>query len=452
MRQQLAEKMQQKSIKSLSSRGFALADLLVGAALTTAVVAVAGFGVSSMIGSSNASNARSQSRVEMNRSLDFITAEIKKSKGLIPDVNATTLTPALTIPSRFATTKSSIIDGTATNVLMIDINTPATGTSRPPVIYFVGTPKSGLWKGPRVLYRWGPKFNASGGYDNADAPTGWTSEALVDNIAASTATAPTCTSGTMNGDSGFYTCVDSAGKSAQILQNGKINKLVGSAETYRLSMNTGTRQTTVVQPTPTIAAGAASASIAPPFTIVNGGVDVPKASSITVQTIAGKGYPDETSLRVAVKPIGTTFTDAILGAGTLQADARYATSKTYSIPAGSTISMAGCSNGTGSMTGSFKDYPSSATYKIEYCPTSTNSSHQGTTVHTLKNGDTIPTVAGASGQDSLATILTKAGMASTSGKVVANSNQIIYLFELATTQKTHEYYDLQDIVVKVTFN
>jgi hypothetical protein len=471
MRQNLAN-------KKSCNKGFALADLLVGAALTTSVIAVAGYGLTSMMGASSASNARTENRVEMNRSLDFIASEMRESTGVIKNVSDPKLsdgTTSLPIHSNFASSYSSLVDGGITKVLMVNINTTPTGTSRSPVIYFVAKPANGLWKGPRVLYRWGPKFNSSGGYDNPDTPSAWVSEAVVDNVADNTGATPSCTGGaTMNGDPGFYSCVDSAGKNAKIFQKGKVNKLIGSTETYQVSMNTGSRQTIVTQPPVTIASGAT----APIFNIVNGGVDVLQSSSVTVQTIAppaggGNGYPVATSIRVAVQPKGTVFTKAILQAGTFQGDARFATSKTYSVPAGNTISIAACSNNNNTstnMNGLFQDYDV-APNEIQYCPISTNTNDQGNlssyanyansggtgkTVFTLKNGDEIPSVKPASGQSSAAAFLSAyadpADANSTVKHLKLASNQVIYLFEFATLNKTNQYHDLQDTVVLVTFN
>jgi prepilin-type N-terminal cleavage/methylation domain-containing protein len=451
MRPQLLKMMQLRSTKNLSDRGFTLAELLIGAALASIVVAVAGYGVYSMIGSSNASNARSQSRVEMNRSLDFITAEIKKSKGLVKDVSA----PApLSIPSNFATSYASIVNGAVTNVLMVDINT-GSNTTRPPVIYFVATPKSGLWQGPRVLYRWGPKFNATGGYDNPDTPSAWTSEALVDNIntntnpiSGSTATAPSCASGTRNGDFGFYTCVDAAGKSAQIFQNGKINTLIGSAETYRLSMNTGSRQTTVIQSSPSIAGGATTAPLPSCWTLNGGTVTTCAALTISVRYLGGDIVCGDPSFPIP------TFGEVTLKTGNSSAVSTPLTmtkgaDTTFSnVAANSTMTVSGYARGN-SGSGDCKD-DTNGPY---------GSSSDTAQVRSLKNGDSVPTTKGYLGQASIDDYLTSASVNPATGRPIVNTttkkidlaaNQVIYLFEFGVTDQTSDAFDLQDMVVLAT--
>jgi hypothetical protein len=466
MKKYLASKVVGRTTKKSSNRGASLPEVLVGAALITTMVAAAGYGLSNMVTASTASNARSDKRAEQNRSLDFVAAEIRESSRLV--INAQTAANPSS-PSGVTPTYAFSPSGSgAIKVLMVNVPTAPV-----PVVYYVAAPPAGSWKGPRVLYRWGPSFDAAtGNYSNATTPATWTNEVLIDNIPTASAATSTigggtgadrnCISttakpnngGTYSGDSGFNACVDDAGRTAVIYQDGQIAKVLGAAENSTASTNTGSRRLSASGPAArTLPAGAISSSLAPScpssatFSIVNGGICVPNNQNITVQII-GNGYPVATSLRVAVQPTGTAFTDTILGAGTLHTNT---TAKTYSIPAGSTISMAGCSNGNGSITGPWKDYANTG-YRIQYCPTSTNSSHQGNTVYTLKNGDTIPTVPGAGNQASLAQILINAGMSSASGKVVAQPNQVIYLFEVATEQKTHVNHDLQDIVVKVTFN
>jgi hypothetical protein len=482
MKKYLASKVVGRTTKKSSNRGSSLPEVLVGAALITTMVAAAGYGLSSMVAANTASNARSDKRAEQNRSLDFVATEIRESTSLEKDAqNAANPSSPSGVTPAYAFSPSG---SGAVKVLMVNVpNAPV------PVVYYVAAPPAGSWKGPRVLYRWGPSFNAAtGNYSNATTPNTWTNEVLIDNVpnasAASSILGGTpgpdrnCTSttakpnngGTYSGDSGFNACVDDAGRTAVIYQDGQIAKVLGTYENSTASTNTGSRSLSASGPTArALPAGAISANLAttPPFTIVNGGVEVSKASTIIVQTLDGKGYPVATSLRVAVKPIGTAFTDTILGAGTLQTDARNATSQTYNVPAGSTISMAGCSNANGKMSGPWQDYlyyagestsgPSRDQYKIQFCPTSTNPSHQGHTVFTLKNGDAIYGMAGAgagtsSAQSSLLQILTAAGMSSSNGTLVAKPNEIVYLFELATQMDPHQNHDLQDIVVKVTFN
>ncbi|NJK30645.1 MAG: prepilin-type N-terminal cleavage/methylation domain-containing protein, partial [Acaryochloris sp. SU_5_25] len=53
-------------------KGFTLPELLVAAAISLGVVALGGFGLVSILTSSQAANAQNERRTELNRSLDFI--------------------------------------------------------------------------------------------------------------------------------------------------------------------------------------------------------------------------------------------------------------------------------------------------------------------------------------------------------------------------------------------
>jgi hypothetical protein len=459
MRQLLAKKMQAKAIKKLSNRGFALVDLLVGAALTTTVVAAAGYGLSSMIGASNASNARTEGRVEMNRSLDFISSELRESSSIIKDVDASTTV----VPSAFEASYSGrgiVIDTTVKKVLMI--NTTATGNT--PIIYFVAKPVSGLWKGPRVLYRWGPKYNSNGNYDNAGTPADWVSEALVDKIQDGGGATPTCAGGgTLNGDSGFYSCVDAAGKTAQIFQKGKITKVLGASETFSMSMNTGTRKTTATIAPSTIATGATAFAVGTPspspssspspstppststFNLTSGGVTVSQDSTMTVKTLNAQ-YPwqvygtiyfptGQAKISGTTTTVGSSGTPLLVNykSGTVNFDTSANNTKTFDVTKNTTLSIKGCSN-TGSVG----------------CATSTTAADQGLTVYTLKNGDPSPVVAGWGSQASAKTVLQDAGLLDASNNIVLPSNQVIYLYELYTKNRSNSAYDLQDILVLAT--
>jgi hypothetical protein len=470
MRKYLAKKMIEKSTKNASIRGVSLTEVLFATALTGVVIAAAGYGVSSLVTSSNAASARSDRRAEQNRSLDFMSSEIRESTGIVKDAQSAGAPSGGTGSTAFTFTPS----GTgATKVLMV--NTAATGAT--PIVYYTATPATGSWKGPRVVYRWGPTFDNRGNYTNASTPNTWTHEVLIDNIAAAsgattsvlgggTGTGRVCTSttdnssngGTYNGDSGFNACVDAAGRTAVIRQDGQVAK-IGAAENYIASTNTGARRIIVQSPTSSpFPDGALTCPLTSIFCLDGGAVVVPTAKTITVTTLPGDGYPEATSVRVAKGTNVAAFTSSYFTANSslmsIPKNTTTTQSMTVNVAAGETIAIAGCSNGTGSMTGSFY------TSNINYCPIST--ANQGNTVFTFKQGDVVPNIAGAYSagvqQPSLREIIT-------GSKSIANvpeynavtkkglkSNELYYVYEIYTTDASSTYRDLQDIVVKVTFN
>jgi hypothetical protein len=444
MRTNLVRRALGKSAKRVSNSGFALMDLMIGAALTTVVVAAAGYGVTSMISSSTASNSRTAIRTELSRSNDFITAEIQKGSGLV--------TGSLSSPAGFTTASYSgkIKTGTTpTNVLAINPQ----GISNP-IVYFVATPATGTAKGPRALYRWGPAFNDNGTYSTTDP---WVSELVVDQIQGATApygwTAPSC-SGTLSGDYGFGACVDSLGKSAKIYQNGNISKVLGGSENYGTSTNVSSRKTTVA----TLPASFANGATVSTWTLNNGTVTTTSPLTMSVRYLGGAFvcgnalYPIPRSVSVTVTTGSkSTSTDVTM---TPNADTSLGI-----VAANSTMTIAGSAKG---------DKGSSSCNGSTYGPIlSTNT----TKVKSLKNGDALPQIGGFLGQPSIDDYLTSASTNPVTSRPIVKSlstttvgsktlttgtidlapNQVIYLYELGGGNPGDASFDLQDIVVLATF-
>ena len=438
MKTNLIKRALDKSAKRFSNSGFALMELMIGAALTTAVVAAAGYGVASMISTSTASNSRTAVRTQLSRSNDFIAAEIQKGGGLVTgDLSSVA-------PTGFDTSYTSKIQGTTIKkVLAI---TPQGGSS--PIVYFVATPATGTAKGPRALYRWGPGFNSDGTYSST-AP--WVSEIVVDQIQAASAptgwTAPSC-SGTLSGDYGFGACVDSLGKSAKIYQNGNINKVLGGSENYGTSTNVSSRKTTVVASNASFASGATTVVA---WTLNNGTVTVNSPLTMSVRYLGGDivcgnvAYPIPTYGSVITK---TGSANAVTNALNMTQNA----DTTFSnVAAKTTMTVSGYAkgnSGSGSCNGT--------TY------TTYNSSSNSANVKSLKSGDPVPTTPGFLGQTSIDGYLTAASTNPVTNRPIVKvsgstrtidlaPNQVIYLFELGNGNPGETAFDLQDMVVLATF-
>jgi hypothetical protein len=437
IRKYIAKTVGNKASK-IPDRGFSTTELLLGVAITTVAVAVAGYGVSNMIGTSTASNARSDRRAELSRSLDFISAEIRESTGIEKNT-ATAATPA----------SFSALGSGAKKVLMI--NTAATGST--PIIYYVATPAAGNWKGPRVVYRWGPAFDANGNYTNAGTPASWVSDVLIDNISnvdpasvAIGAAAPTCSNGgTYNGDSAFHACVDAAGRTAQIFQDGQVAKVLEDSENYRASTNTGARRTTVASPPTRLLPNGAIAL--PAWTLDNGEVKTTQPLNITMRYLGGSivcgnpSYPIPTFGSITLKtgnanPI-TTNLNMSPGADTPFPSVAANTTVTVSGKAVGNSGSGGCNGDT------YGPYRSTDT----------------TQTRALKNGDDVPQTKGYLGQASIDAYLTSAATNPATGRPIVNTvthkidlapNQVIYLFELGVTDTASDAFDIQDMVVLAT--
>jgi hypothetical protein len=442
MRINLTKRLQGKAAKRCSNSGFTLMDLMVGATLTTAVISAAGYGVASMVSTSTASNSRSERRAELSRSNDFIATEIREGSGIVKDVSVAAALPTASATA-FANSYNGKVDATTVRKVLMVKTTDTT-----PIVYFVAKPTTGSWKGPRAIYRWGPAFNTNGTYSNVGTPSAWVSEAVVDQIQDASGTAPTCSSGTVNGDSGFYTCVDSLGKSAQIFQNGKISKVLGASENYNVSTNAGSRKTTVATTTASFASGATAIAS---WTLNNGVVTVNSSLNMSVRYLGGDivcgnvAYPIPTYGSVITKTGSANAVTKNLtmtqGVDTTISNVAANTTMTVSGKAVGGSGSGGCNGNT-------------------YGPYS--SSSNTTNVKSLKSGDPVPTTSGFLGQTSIDGYLTSASTNPVTNRPIVKvsgstrtidlaPNQVIYLFELGGGNPGDSSFDLQDMVVLATF-
>ena len=177
-----------KKNKLNTNSGFTLTELLVGLFMSIFVIGALGFGLMQVLQVSQTEGSKTAARNETGRALDFISDEMRRAQAIEVDMSSSylattnntlttlideTVAPDFTLPT----------GGTVSLVLKIP------GVSQR-VIYFVAPPQTNSpWKGPLVIYRWGPELTANGSYvtDSTKAgrvnnPFGWTKEALIDKI------------------------------------------------------------------------------------------------------------------------------------------------------------------------------------------------------------------------------------------------------------------------------
>ncbi|MGL5794919.1 MAG: PulJ/GspJ family protein, partial [Waterburya sp.] len=213
------------------SAGFTLIELLVAAIITSIIVSIAGWGLVTLMSSKKVADTQTAMQGETNRAADFINDEIRKAKfinktdtiALLDDTDPDFARPgAGTTGNDFDPTGKSI-------VLALQISDAGdTNADDEMVIYYVKN-NDNNWRGPKVIYRWGPAFDTNGNYSVTTNNLAYTDEPLIDSISD---TVGTCTSGTLKGDTGFYTCLGGqqgtgAGAyytSAQIYVNGLFKK------------------------------------------------------------------------------------------------------------------------------------------------------------------------------------------------------------------------------------
>jgi hypothetical protein len=482
-----------------SDSGFTMTDMLVASVITSVVVASGGVGVASMMDASTTSNAKSERRVEINHSLDFISSEIKVASQI--DENGHSKTDA-EISSNFTPSSEQVDTTTVSKALVLTL--PGLDT---PVVYYSAQPVSGKWSGPRVVYRWGPALNSDGTYEASDSST-WKHEALIDKIDNSGAT-PACGSGwTANGSSGFYACVDPNGKVAQINQIGQIKKLMGQTEAYGMSLQAGTKGTTVDAMRSNITGGASVAALPSPsgtsssdpssndpsndpsddpsddpndpsdppppppeaFTSSGGVTTFTSTSTMTVRNLGGDITCGAGGVKIPVSGTINVNTTTTTTTTTRQKINRKWTDVTTTKTENTPISGAPKALGTIGSDITFNNVPANAKLDItgaagnnsvcnKYSYSANSATAQGSQVLTLVDGDTVPLFTPFGGQRTMESFMTSTStnpltglplLNATTGKVTLAKNQVIYLFELGTTSKTSSAYDMQDLVVLAT--
>ena len=206
-----------KKNKFKPNSGFTLTELLVGLIMSTIVIAGLGWGLMQILRTTKTETSKIASRSETSRAFNFIADEVKAAQTIEVDMSSTNL---------------SIKDDTSTpdinEEVAPDFELPDGGEVRlalrvpnvsQRIIYFVAPPKnSSPWKGPLVIYRWGPGLDSDGNYitDSTSAsrvnnPTGWKNEALIDGVSNESLTASCDADGDGTAEDvsykGFYACV-----------------------------------------------------------------------------------------------------------------------------------------------------------------------------------------------------------------------------------------------------
>jgi Tfp pilus assembly protein PilW len=200
-----------------SNSGFTLTELLVGLFMSIFVIGALGLGLMTVLATSQSENSKVKARTENSRALDFVSDEVRRARTIETDA---TNAPRFTISSPTVVLALDIpeISDSAT----FDSDTNAT-TKNERIIYYLKSNSGTNWKGPQVLYRWGPPLDANGKYTSG----GWTAQALIDGI-NNTTVSLACATGTVTpaNPTGFYACITGT-NTAQLFLTGQTKTASG---------------------------------------------------------------------------------------------------------------------------------------------------------------------------------------------------------------------------------
>lgn len=380
------------------SAGFTLTELLIAASITSIVVGGAGWGIVNIVGANQTASAQTESRMELNRALDFMAEEVRQAS-TVNNVSA----PVASKPS-----SSIAMTGTVQSILVLQIPGVAE-----PVVYHILEPKDSAWLGPRVLYRWGPNLKDDGTYSDPDNSLNWQNRLLVDRITDQTKK-DSCGGWTPSpnlGDrKGFYACVDSKRKIAALYLLGNLpnvdNKLIEpqvTSKVFARAFSPGDNNNLidltngVITPAKNVKMNYKVLGGA--ITCGAGGITLPTTNRVSIDN--GKTWKNLSNNEPLSLSAGTT--NKVIVQGTLKTTSCGSIDRTYS---------------------------------------STNT----TQVKALRDGELVPNVKAFGNQTTIDEYL-KDYIDPVTKRISIAGNEVIYLYEMGSTNPSEESFDLQDIVV-----
>ena len=233
--------------RNKSNSGFTLTELLTGLIMSGVVVGALGWGLMQILRTTSTEDSKINARSETSRALEFISEEIKRATAIESNANNANDNDA-TIDNTFDTTGKTVVLALdipdITNNVNLDGDSDLLGSDDDPdtserVVYYLKSASGTNWKGPQILYRWGPPLDENGEYTEGT----WQPEALIDEIDDTSLSGNPCTAGggTLSPSSsatvGFYACIEN-GNTAQLFFSGQVANAAGN---YNDNYSTDTR-------------------------------------------------------------------------------------------------------------------------------------------------------------------------------------------------------------------
>ena len=225
-------RLQKKSSHRRLQAGFTITEVLLAGLMMLIAVLVAGNGLINLLRSNYRANADSEIRNNLNRTLEFVSDEVRRAR-IIAQTEAAIVTTQ--VPAARAAGSRA--------VLAFQIPNPDNPGEILPnqIVYYTTGPENSL-TGPRVLWRFGPNLDANGNYSTPDQINTWIRSPVTDMLAAA-AVDPNCppdfnliaVSPTSSVD-GFFACVGAGGN--QVILNANAQVKMTTNEEVRYSVST----------------------------------------------------------------------------------------------------------------------------------------------------------------------------------------------------------------------
>jgi len=219
--------------------GFTITEVLLAGVMMLIAVLVSGIGVINLLRSNYRANADSEIRNNLNRTLEFVSEDVRRAK-IIAENEAAIGTDRVTNWDKIKESKQS-----PQAVLAFQIPDPGNPGQALPnqIVYYTRDPENSL-TGPRVLWRYGPDLDENGNYRTPEAVATWQHSPVTDMLAA-VANDPNCPGGftripARDGDvDGFYTCV--RGGQVILNANAQVNLTTGYTKKDQVDYAVSTR-------------------------------------------------------------------------------------------------------------------------------------------------------------------------------------------------------------------
>lgn len=287
-------RLQKKSAHRRLQAGFTITEVLLAALMMLIAVSVAGIGLINLLRSNYRANADSEIRNNLNRTLEFVSDEVRRAR-IIAQTEAAIVTTEVSDwkkPGAQAVLAFQIPNPSNPNNLLVQ-----------QIVYYTRKPENSL-TGPRVLWRYGPDLDANGNYITPDKIDTWIRSPVTDMLAAA-AVNPSCPDDfneISDPTQGFFACVGADGNQVILNANAQVNMTTNEKVEYSVSTRVFTRacQTfCLTSPTPT-----------PPYYVDSGGgtkgpLTIPVltvAATVKAKVIQGEPCTFSTSCGVVAAP------------------------------------------------------------------------------------------------------------------------------------------------------
>jgi type II secretory pathway pseudopilin PulG len=211
-------RLQKKSAHRRLQAGFTITEVLLAGVMMLIAVLVSGIGVINLLRSNYRANADSEIRNNLNRTLEFVSDDLRRARIIAP-------TEAAIDTTQVPDWGKIKVDKEALAVLAFQIPDPNNPIIALPgqIVYYTTDPENSL-TGPRVLWRYGPNLDANGNYDITSS---WQHSPVTDMLAED-AVNPNCPTdfnripANPSSADGFYTCVRTGGDQVILNANAQV--------------------------------------------------------------------------------------------------------------------------------------------------------------------------------------------------------------------------------------